>query len=161
MIIFAFIYQCNNKQNSIITTFLEWTILLSPFIIFLFFFIRDCKNEKYGNFKKVENNILNNKIIEKFHKIKNERKGKDMAINLNNGLFKKKRNSSFSNIKRAENFILSAVGDNISEEIDKSFKKQNDDIMNSIDFSYINMNNNNTRKTLIEMEYINKKDKNS
>ena len=161
MIIFAFIYQCNNKQNSIITTFLEWTFLLSPFIIFLFFFIRDCKNEKYGNFKKVENNILNNQIIKKFRKIKNERKGKDMAINLNNGKKKKRRNTSFSNIKRAENFILSDEGDNISEEIDKSFKKQNDDIMNSIDFSYINMNNNNIRKPSIEMEYINKKDKNS
>ena len=161
MIIFAFIYQCNNKQNAIITTLLEWTFLLSPFIVFLYFLIRDCKNEKYGNLKKVENNILNNQIYENFPKRKNERKGTDNSINLNSAIFRKRKNTSFSNKNRAKDYTLSHEGDDISEEMDESFKKQNNDLMSSIDLNSITMSNNNTRKQTMEMEYINKKDKNS
>ena len=74
MIIFAFYYQFNNKQNSIITTLIEWILLLSPFIILFIFFIRDLKNEKYGSLKKLENNILKDQISINFPQRKNERR---------------------------------------------------------------------------------------
>ena len=162
MILFAFFYQCNNKQNSIITTLVEWILLLSPFIIFLVFFIRDWKNEKYGNFKKIEDNILKNEISVNFPKRKNERKGTEMVVNLqNNDHNKRTRNASFSNRTRKERYILSDEGDNSSEEIDSTFMKPNDDARYSMDYHSVNISNNATRKPTIEMEYINKNEKNN
>ena len=158
MILFAFFYQYNNKQNSIITNLIEWIILLSPFIVFLIFFIRDWKNEKYGKLKKNENNILKNEISVNFPKRKNERKGTEMIINLQND-HKKVRNASFSNKIRKDKYILSDEGDNLSDEDESAFIKQNDENRYSMDYNSFNISNNITRKT-IEMEYINKTEKN-
>ena len=161
MILFAFFYQCNYKQNSIITTLIEWILLLSPFIIFLIFFIRDWKNEKYGNFKKTEDNILKYEISVNFPKRKNERKGTEMVVNLQNDHNKRTRNASFSNRTRKEKYILSDEGDNLSEEIESTFIKPGDDNRYSMDCNSVNISNNITRKPTIEMEYINKNEKNS
>ena len=161
MILFAFFYQCNYKQNSIITTLIEWILLLSPFIIFLIFFIRDWKNEKYGNFKKTEDNILKYEISVNFPKRKNERKGTEMVVNLQNDHNKRTRNASFSNRTRKEKYILSDEGDNLSEEIESTFIKPGDDNRYSMDCNSVNISNNFTRKPTIEMEYINKNEKNS
>ena len=162
MIIFAFVYQCNNKQNSILTIILEWIFLLSPFIVFLFFFIRDWKNEKYGRLKKLENNILKNEIFINFPKRKNERKGTEM-ITLNNDHNKKTRNASFSNRIRLENnYILSDDAENLSEENDSTFNKDNEDNeYNSVDYNSISVRNNKSRKQTIDMEIINNNHKNT
>ena len=159
MIAFSFFYQYKYKQNSIITTLLEWIFLLSPFIIFLIFFIRDWKNERYGNFKKKENNILKNEIYINFPKRKNERRGTEM-INLSDIHNKKARSTSFSNKIRNPSYILSEEEESISDEIENTFNKENEDLTYSMEYNSI-MSNNPTRKPTVEMEYINKKDKNS
>ena len=155
MIVFAFYYQCNNKQNSIITNLIEWILLLSPFIILLIFFIRDWKNEKYGSFKKLDNNILKNQISINFPQRKNERKGTEMVI-LQKKQSKNIRNASFSNRYRKDSYILKNEADDLSDEIESTFIKQNDDIINSVDNNSVNISNNCTRKPTIEMENINK-----
>ena len=159
MIIFSFFFQYNYKQNAIMTNLLEWILLLSPFIVFLIFFIRDCKNKKYGNFKKLENNILKNEISINFPKRKNERKGTEMPINIHNSI-KKARNPSFNNKTRKLNYILSDEDENLSDEIENTFMKHNDDIRSSVEFNSVNISNNPTRKPTIEMEIINKNEKN-
>ena len=154
MIIFAFYYQFNNKQNSIITTLIEWILLLSPFIILFIFFIRDLKNEKYGSLKKLENNILKDQISINFPQRKNERRGTEMVI-LQRNHTKNARNASFSNRYRKDSYILKNEADDLSDEIESNFKKQNDDIINSVDNNSVNISNNCTRRPTIEMENIN------
>ena len=75
-------------------------------------------------------------------------------------LLKKIKNSSFSNKKRKENYILNNDEESLSDEIDNKLIKENDDLLNSMDYNSISMNNNNIRKLTIEMEYINKNEKN-
>ena len=159
MMIFAFVYQHNNKQNSIITTLIEWIFLLSPFLVFLIFFVRDWNNE-YSNLKKNDDNILKNNIYINFPKRINERKGTEAFGNSYKNPIKKIKNASFSNKKRKENYILNNDEASLSDEIDNKLIKENDDILNSMDYNSISMSNNNTRKPTIEMEYINKNDKN-
>ena len=161
MIMFAFFYQFNNKQNSIITTLIAWLILLSPFIILLFFFIRDWKNEKYGKFKKFEDNILKNEIYANFPKRKNKRKGTEMVVNLQNDHYKKARNTSFSNKTRKDKYILSDDDDNLSDEIENTLIKPNDYVRYSLDNNSGNVSHIITPKPSIEMETINKTEKNA
>ena len=156
MMIFAFVYQQNNKQNSIITTLIEWIFLLSPFVVFLIFFIRDWNYDKKDILKKEEDNILKNNSYNILPKRENERKGKESIGNL----YKKGRNASFSSKKRKEKYILKKGEDTLSDEVENSFKKRNDDLLNNMDYNSISISNNNTRKPTIEMEYINQKDKN-
>ena len=159
MMIFAFVYQYNNKQILIITTLIEWFFLLSPFLIFLIFFLRDWNND-YKNLKKNDDNILKNDIYFNFPKRINERKRTEaIGISFKNPI-KKIRNASFSNKKRKEKYILKNDEANLSDEIENNIKKENDDLLYSMDYNSISMSNNNTRKPTIEMEYINKNDKN-
>ena len=162
MMILAFVYQYNNKQISIITNIIEWTFLLSPFLVFIIFFIRDWNNEKYGSFKKVDDNILKNNIFTNFPKRINTRKGTETFEDISNQQIKKIRNSSFSNKKRKEKYILHNALNSLDEddEIELALKQQNDDMLNSADYNSVSMSNNNTRKPTIEMEYINKNEKN-
>ena len=82
-----------------------------------------------------------------------------MIINLQNDHHKKVRNASFSNKIRKDKYILSDEGDNLSDEDESAFIKQNDENRYSMDYNSFNISNNITRKT-IEMEYINKTEKN-
>ena len=124
-------HQHNNKQNSIIT-----------------------------NLKKNDDSILKNNIYINFPKRINERKGTEAFGNSYKNIIKKIKNSSFSNKKRKENYILNNDEESLSDEIDNKLIKENDDLLNSMDYNSISMNNNNTRKLTIEMEYINKNEKN-
>ena len=163
MIAFAFVYQYYNKQNSIITTLLEWIILLSPFFLFIFFLIKEWNNKTFSNFKKLENNILRDELFRNFPKIKNKRKMTEMPINIenkNNNYIKKLRSASFTN-KARNNDILSEEDDYISDAIESEYIHQNDDLMGSIDCNSISLSDNNTRKQTLEMEYIHKQDKDS
>ena len=156
--IFAFIYQFQHTVYSTLTKIIEWFILVSPFIIFLIFLIRDCFRKRAGTSKKYENIIKNGLFIE-FPKRKKERKKteySEKSLNIPIAKYEIGRNSSFSYEIRSTKNILPYSNDKLKTYIEINSIKQNN-ILN-YDNS-INASEGVTRKPTIEMELIHKNSK--
>ena len=154
---FAFIYQYENTQYSTLTKFIEWFFLLSPFIFFLLFFIRDFISKKSNNFiNKKDDNILKNRIFG--IKRRNSRKNtllNEKTIKLPLERSNTKMNSSFTYGYRGNKYMFSESLNNLKNDID------NNSVMPNLFFdnndASISITENNTRKPTIEMEVLNKK----
>jgi hypothetical protein len=157
MMAFALIYQYENTQYSTLTKVIEWFFLLSPFIFFILFFIRDFtsqKNNKYIN--KKDDNILKNDIFG--FKRKNSRKKThryEKALKLPLERSNTKMNSSFTYGYRGNKYMFSDSLNNLKNDVDNKSVMPNFYLDNN-DTS-ISITENNTRKPTIEMEVLNKK----
>ena len=152
MMLLGFIYQFNHGQHSTLTKSIEWTLLLAPFIIFIFFFIKDYFNkERESDVTKDEENILIDEIDEIPKRRKERRKTGIIKgqIKIPDQQNLPERNSSFSNLHRSEKLLF-------TDEFENNSLLQNNDIMSNND-NINSVTENNTRKPTIEMEVINKK----
>ena len=157
MMAFSFLYQYQHTQYSSLTKIIEWTILISPFSIFLFFFIKDCFNRKNIVPKSLEN-ILREEIFSEFPKRKLERKKTEQSAQTNIPILQKNNKgkiSSFNYGHRSSKFVLSDSNEDLNIEIN-SILLNNDLLLND---NSITVSESNTRKQTIEMEVLNKKNK--
>ena len=158
IMVFAFLYQYQHTLNSTITKIMEWTILISPFIIYLIFLLRDCLSKKSG-FNKRNENIIKGGLFIDLPKRKKERKKTEYSVKmLNIPMLKYEtgRNSSFTYGFRSTKNILSNSNDNIKTDLEiNSIKHNNDNIQNN-DNSII-VSERVSRKPTIEMEILHKK----
>jgi len=157
MMAFALIYQYQNTQYSTLTKVIEWFFLLSPFIFFILFFIRDFLSKKSNNFAdRKDDNILKNDIFD--IKRKNSRKKTQHNIKAFKLPFERsntKMNSSFTYGYRGNKYMFSDSLNNLKSEIDNNSVRPNFFLDNN-DTS-MSITENNTRKPTIEMEVLNKK----
>ena len=156
MMAMAFLYQYQNTQYSTLTKVIEWLILLSPFIIFLIFLIRDCLSKKDRNGKNFEN-ILKNGLFKGIPKRKKERKRTQQPegmINIPSLKNEFGRNSSFTYGYRSSKYVFSNSNDDLHNAINNNSLRQNKEYL------FNNDNNSNipsegiTRRPTIEMEMI-------
>ena len=159
MMVFAFIYQYQNTQYSTLTKIIEWTILLSPFIIFFISLIRDCLSKKKDINKGFEN-IIKNGIFTEFRGRKNERKKTEMPVKFLNipTQIEKPRNSSFTYGYSSSRNFFSNSNDNSKNDIENYSNQNNYDNIFNYDNS-VTVSETNTRKPTIEMEILSKNSK--
>ena len=159
IMVFAFIYQYQNTQYSTLTKIIEWTILLSPFIIFFISLIRDCLSKKKDINKGFEN-IIKNGIFTEFRGRKNERKKTEMPVKFLNipTQIEKPRNSSFTYGYSSSRNFFSNSNDNSKNDIENYSNQNNYDNIFNYDNS-ITVSETNTRKPTIEMEILGKNSK--
>lgn len=153
----SFLYQYQNTQYSTLTKVIEWTILISPFLIFLIFLFKDCLNRKNIVPKDLEN-ILREEVFSEFPKRKSQRKKTEYSAHAKIPIPENKlRITSSFNLGRRTKNPLSSSNEDFNLLVVNSNHPSNDLLFN-IDNSII-ASERETRKTTIEMEMLNNKNK--
>ena len=151
----SFLYQYQNTQYSTITKIIEWAILISPFLIFVIFLFKDCFNRKNIVPKDLEN-ILREEVFSEFPKRKLERKKTEYSAQSNIPIQENNRITSSFNIGRRTKNPLSSSNEDFNLLTVNSNHPSNDLLFND---NSIIASERETRKTTIEMEMLNNKNK--